>query len=158
MRSMPGSLPGSQLSNVWDSSSVQSGVSFGCAPPLQRWVAEGPGLSVSCQRRGGGGSGTVTSPAEGLQSLHKPPFALGQRIQSDFTATAKAAGCSTRRCGSENLLVSQVNSLARLEWGGGTVVWGAVRISSQRGHGVQMNPYRYLIIKRDVINSYLQQS
>lgn len=119
MRSMPGSLPGSQLSNVWDSSSVQSGVSFGCAPPLQRWVAEGPGLSVSCQRRGGGASGTVTSPAEGLQSLHKPPFALGQRIQSDFTATAKAAGCSTRRCGSENLLVSQVNSLARLEWGGG---------------------------------------
>lgn len=155
MRSMPGSLPGSQLSNVWDSSSVQSGVSFGCAPPLQRWVAEGPGLSVSCQRRRGA-SGTVTWPAEGLQSLHKPPFALGQRIQSDLTATAKAAGCSTRRCGSENLLVSQVNSLARLE--GGKVVWGAVRISSQRGHGVQMNPYRYLIIKRDVINSYLQQS
>lgn len=70
-------------------------------------------------KEGGGGSGTVTSPAEGLQSLHKPPFALGQRIQSDFTATAKAAGCSTRRCGSENLLVSQVNSLARLEWEGG---------------------------------------
>lgn len=115
---MPGSLPGSQLSNVWESSSVQSGVSFGCVPPLQRWVAEGPGLSVCCPKRQGGGgdwggSGTVASPAEGLPSLRKPPFAHGQRIQSDFTATAKAADCSTRRCGSESLLVSQVNSLAR---------------------------------------------
>lgn len=56
----------------------------------------------------------------GLRRPRTPPFAHGQRIQSDLTATAKATGCSTRPCGSENLLVSQVSSLARLRKVAGT--------------------------------------
>lgn len=90
---LPGSLPGSELSTVWDYyyySSVQSGVSFGLTPPSGNVArAAQAALPADCQRErhGGGPVGTVVSPAGRLR--RRRTRSTYPRL--DFTATAKAA-------------------------------------------------------------------
>lgn len=86
---LPGSLPGSELSTVWDYTSVQSGVSFDLTPPSGNVArAAQAALPAGCQRErhGGGPVGTVVSPAGRLRRRR----ARSTYPRLDFTATAKA--------------------------------------------------------------------
>ena len=126
MRSLPGSLPGSQLSkNVWDSSSVQSGVSFSGAPPLQRWTAKSRGFllvlpslllspnpSSLCGLPDRGPS-ERSSRRPGVSGVHPPPHTVNVSNRSPLPRRRLLVAVRDP-VAVKNPLVSHVSSLARL--------------------------------------------